>query len=269
MRLRLLRLAGISAALIALTVAFAHAQTPSGELNMAWTNCYADAGTLNKTFACNSNTGSSTLVLSFTAPSAPAVDSLTGAEAFLDLVSQSSPLPQWWSMFNQGTCRTSSLTGNTAIPGSAVVCQDAWSGLGVGGVIGYDIGVLSGDPIGDALPNINSSNIAQVAVIDCAAAVPSQSPQQIVAGTEYFLFNVKITNAGTVGTTCTGCSDPVCLSFSHLHISQPVGNGDWWVTTPGPSMSGANMVTWQGTGANCSIVPVKAKSWGALKSMYR
>ncbi|HTR97840.1 MAG TPA: hypothetical protein VMH61_08060 [Candidatus Acidoferrales bacterium] len=268
---RLLRLFGISAAMLVVSgSAWATSATPSGELNMAWTNCSVDAGTSDKAFACNTNNGSATLVLSFTAPTAPPIDSLSGAEAYVDLISASSPLSQWWSMFNSGTCRQSALTGNATIPGSAANCFDAWNAqAGVAGVAAYTIGALSNDAVAGNLPGVNSGNIAQVACIDIGAAVPPSQLQQLQGGQEYFVFNVKVAYTGTVGGACAGCSDPVCLSFSHLRISQPVGIGDWWITTPGPSQTGMN-VTWQGgAGANCSAVPTKTKTWGALKSMYR
>jgi hypothetical protein len=43
--------------------------------------------------------------------------------------------------------------------------------------------------------------------------------------------------------------------------------GDLLLDTPGPE--GANRATWQGSGADCDAVPVRARTWGLLKSLYR
>jgi len=259
--------AAISAALLVAIASGAHAASPSGELNLAWTSCAADGGVSNLAFACDVNSGAETLVLSFIAPTAPAIDSMVTAEAYVDLISQSSPLPSWW-YFNAGTCRAGALSANVTAPGGLSACADAYGGrAALWFVSAYTAGGVSGNPIAGNLPNVNPGNVAQVACIDLAAAVAADSPQRLSGGQEYFVFNVRLSNLATVGG-CAGCGDPVCLSFSHLHLGQAGSVGDWWITTPGPSQTGQN-VTWQSSGANCNAVPVRNRSWGALKALYR
>ncbi|HTR97839.1 MAG TPA: hypothetical protein VMH61_08055 [Candidatus Acidoferrales bacterium] len=215
-------------------------------LNIGWSDCVGDGGTLDKTFACNTNSGSATLVLSFTPP-AP-IPQLSGAQAFVYLATSngSAALPLWWSMFNAGTCRGNVLSANAVISDAAVNCLDTWSAeAGVAGISAY---TMNWDGPGAAL-------------IEMVASVPPNELQSLDATSEWFLFNVKITYAATVGTSCTGCSSPATLIFRELDVSQPIGVGDFRLTTAGPR----SLATWQGGFAT----PAQNKSWGMLKSLYR
>jgi hypothetical protein len=63
---------------------------------------------------------------------------------------------------------------------------------------------------------------------------------------------------------------PACLVLNSILVRRSPGavGGDSFVSTPGPG--DANRATWQGTGADCSAVPVRRQStWGAVKSLYR
>lgn len=92
---RLLMLCG---ATLALTTSVSHAA--GGTLRMAWDHCVADGGVSNKSFACDSNSGESLLVLSFTPPTG-GVTAVEGAEAFGNIwADHVANLPSWW-----GTCR--------------------------------------------------------------------------------------------------------------------------------------------------------------------
>jgi len=239
-------------ALLLMSVAVAQAE----QLNIAWTNCIGDGGTVDKTSACTSNNGTAgILVLSFTPPSG-GIPTMSGAEAFLYVATSNgaSALPKWWDMFNAGTCRQAALTGNVAISSSAANCFDGWSGAAlVGGVIGYT-------------ENYNGPGSA---MIDCAAAVPATALQNLDDASEWFLFNVKIANTASVGTACPGCLSPACILFHNLDVTQPVGVGDFHLTASGPR----TFATWQGGALGApgcpAATPTSNKSWGALKTLYR
>ena len=66
-------------------------------VNLAWDNCYGGVtppATVNRSFACNTNTGTTnTMYGSYVI--ATALDSVNGNEMILDLISASSPLPDW------------------------------------------------------------------------------------------------------------------------------------------------------------------------------
>ena len=249
-----------SAALVAILMFTATAAFAAASLNMAWTNCVGEGTPItNKTFACTATTGTNMLVCSVIAPAD--MHLFAAAELYVDLISQSTPLPAWWAMYSMSNgatqCR-SALSANFVANGANAVCLDAWSSNGVGGIAGYANPTL-------ALPTINGGNSAQYATIDLAAAVPAGSEVDLTAGAEYFLANVSFTNTKSTGTgSCAGCLDPVCLSFTRCTLYQP-GLPDSYVSTPGV----VSLVTWQGTGANCTAVPVRKATWGAIKSMYR
>jgi hypothetical protein len=235
----------------------------AGTLNMEWNNCTGEGnGAINKTFACGVTTGTNSLVCSFVAPAG--VNTFNGCEVLVDVITQTSPLPAWWAMYNpmsDGTtfCR-SALSGNVVINAAYTVCQDVWAGIGVGGIAAYANPIV-------ALPNVGSST--NRATIDFAAAIPGGNEQALTEGTEYFICNINISNTKSTGAgSCAGCSDPACLSFTRLNVTQttvPPGQADFTIATAGVN----SLVTWQGTGADCAAVPVKRATWGAIKSMYR
>jgi hypothetical protein len=37
----------------------------------------------------------------------------------------------------------------------------------------------------------------------------------------------------------------------------------------GGTTTGSDWARWQGNGADCALVPVKNKTWGEVKAMYR
>lgn len=101
-----------------------------------------------------------------------------------------------------------------------------------------------------------------------ALAVPPDSLMDLQADTEYFSFNLVIDHAKTVGAgACGGCAGSVCLLFQTINITTPVLANNIFIgnaTTPG-----SNMAHWQGTGADCNLVPVKNRTWGEVKALYR
>jgi hypothetical protein len=251
------RLLGSVALVVALSVHAGYAYA-DGSLDMAWTDCVGDATPVtNMAFSCASNTGAHTLVCSFVAPTG--ITRFAGAEVFIDLISQSTPLPAWWGFYTAGSCRQGSLAVNAGYTGSGAGCSNVWATApGAGAIAGY------GNPA-VALPTITAGNSARYATLDAAFALSPGSEVALTAGTQYFLANVTLDNVGSTGVgSCAGCADPVCISFTRVLLSQP-GQPDFYLSTPGAS----SLVTWQGTGADCSAVPVRRATWGAIKSLYR
>jgi len=241
------------AALLAFPASVARAD---GALNLAWTNCYGDGTPVsNMVFACNSNSGSHALVASIVAPTG--ATQLTGVEIFLDLVSMSAPMGNWWALFNAGSCRATSLTTDFVYGGSGPGCRTLWTAPPASG------GIFSYSSPG-FIPVLPSNVWSQHSEIDIATTMPPAAPLAMTPGSEYFIANVRIDNALTTGTgACAGCTDPVCIAFTYAILSQASGN----VLVNTSSMNSA--VTWQGTGADCGSVPVRKATWGAIKSLYR
>ena len=234
--------------LLMLAAATASAQGVS----LRWSGCVADGGVRNRSFACNTNTGSDVLVCSFELGAE--VLQASGQEVEIDLVASAATLPAWWAFKNVGTCRQLSLTMNTALPLTAVVCSDWSSGQSLGLVGAYNIGGVLGP--GSAR-------------IKIATVVPVEFLAHLVPGTEYFSCNVVINHAKTVGTgACEGCTVPLCIVFGADKITTPVAANDVLLT------GGANgFATWQGpTGPapfGCPYpVPTLRSSWGAVKALY-
>src|SRR5262245_34544831 len=193
--------------LLALTAGVA-AAAPG--VNLRWSACAGDAGAINKTFACNSNTAANNLLVGSFELGADILQS-SGQEIVVDLASAGASLPAWWGFKNAGTCRQGSLTMNTVISATAVNCADWALGAAVGGIGAYNIGERG--------PN--------TARIKLAIAVPGTSRVDLFGGQEYYSFNLIINNAKTVGTgACAGCSTPVCIVFNSIKCTTQVPAND-------------------------------------------
>lgn len=244
---KMLLLAG---AMLALTAVAALA---APGVQLSWTNCPSDAGTVNKTFACTSNSGTEPLIMSWIPETE--VPLMNGAEGFVDLYFPAgSPPPSWW-LSSCAAKSGSPVSISPTLPATANNCADAWSGNGLAALAAYNSplfiqhGVITPGPV-------NTSQI------DALCAVPAGSELDAIPGTEYFLFAIGIKRAGTTGgTACTGCNTPVTLDAQGVWVTQPA---------PAPQQEiythNANSVcTVQGGGP----VAAQSKTWGALKAMYR
>jgi hypothetical protein len=242
--------------LLALTAAVASA---APGLNLRWVACFGDAGTFNRNFACNVNTGTNQLTGSFEL----GVELLqaSGNEIVVDIATASPALPAWWAFRNVGTCRQASLTMNTTISAAAVNCIDWANGGATGGIGAYTVG--AGGP-----------NTARIVA---AAAVPPTGLVDLFPAQEYFSYNFLINNAKTVGTgLCDGCLVPACIVFNSLKITTPVAANDR--TLAGPTNgTDSHFATWQGgagvvsgRGQGCpAATPTRSTTWGQVKTLYR
>jgi hypothetical protein len=216
-------------------------------LNLAWQNCIGDGGTNNRTSACALNLGSAgTLVSSFQIDGAD-VPGISGLEILIDFVSADATMPAWWNT----ACRNF-LSANPTISGAAVNCFDWANGAAAGGLAG---GFVINDRTG------RGPNTARVLI---GYAVASNNLQTVPAGVEMFASNLLISNVNT--TTCTGCATPMCIAFVNLRAAQGINTGFLLNTA---QTAGSNTVTWQGSGADCSLTPTRNATWSSVKSLYR
>ena len=242
--------------LLALTATVAAAGPGVG---LHWNACIGDGGLVNKNFACNTNTGTNTLVGTFElGDNLPGV---VGTEIVIDLASADPTLPAWWAFKNVGTCRATSLVMNATISPIAAICADWASGAAAGGIGAYNIGARG----------------ANTARIVAALAVAADAAADLGPGQEYFSFNLLINNLKSVGTgSCAGCNNPVCIVFNSINVVPPapaVG-----VKLTGPSNgTDSHFATWQG-GAGVVVgaligcpaaTPTTNKTWGQVKTLYR
>ena len=248
-----------SALLLALVLLATTAQAGQG-VNLRWDRCLGDAGVFNKSFACNTNSGSEVLVCSFELGEDMA--DVSGQEIVITLVTGGATLPAWWAFKNAGTCRQFALSMNTAVSPAAVNCTDWAEGGGVGGIGAYNIGVRGP----------NSARLLAV------SAVPPEALKSLTAGTEYFSMNFPITHIKTVGTgACDGCTVGACIVFNAVNITTPVlannrtlnyatnGTDSFFATWQGGTIS-----DYLGVHLPCPYpLPTKRSTWGALRALYR
>jgi hypothetical protein len=189
---------------------------------------------------------------------------VSGLEIVVDVATASASLPAWWAFKNVGTCRQASLGMGSALSANAANCADWSNGAPAGGLAAYNIG--SAGP-----------NTARI-IGGIAEALPLS---QLVAGQEYFGFNISINNAKTVGTgSCAGCSVPACIILNSILcatppvVGQPSRDTKVFGATNGTD---SNFATWQGGGGvsvggttGCpQAVPTHNTTWSSVKSLYR
>jgi len=252
----------------------AAAVSPPG-VNLRWDQCYGDGGVSNKTFACDTNTGSERIVASFEL--AAPMPTVSGTEFIIDIGTASPTMPTWWQFRSAGSCRQASLQLSLIPPPGAASCVDWASGTASGGIGAYNVG-------------LHGPNAARMIG---AIAVPPSGLVALDPGIEYLLGSFTINHAKTVGPgACTGCDAPVCIFLSRVMVTTPVLANNTQLNY-GANYSGSQYVTWQnGYPTNVAVVcdtPIlfcnlkyvsftcvpysttqaRGSTWGAVKSLYR
>jgi hypothetical protein len=239
---------GITCALLVVSARLALA-LPGG-LNLGWDDCGGLPASLNKAFACDTNTGTQTLVGSYILPACCPL-SVVANEINMEIQSAGPTLPAWWTM-RSGGCRSSSLTGNFDFTIGPFTCYDYWLGGASGGA--------AMDP--PTIPNR--------ARINLIAAYPNGSPliRPVPVNTEVYTFKCIIDNQKTIGVgSCAGCATGVCIVLNSIKVVAP-GGGSNYKRITWPAVR--SHVSWQGGSApDCFIVtPARNATWGSIKSLY-
>jgi hypothetical protein len=250
------RVLPISCVMLALTASAALA----GWLNLNWgPECASDGVVGYKTFACDTNDGSSVMVVSF-APSAShehllGVDAVIDGQVFFDPV-----ISDWWQFKNVGACRVAALSTNTTISANAVNCRDPWGGQASSAITYY------GDPlwVGTPTPPVQGHR----ARIKVSCSVPEGTASAVEAELEYFVFNVVVDHTRTVGAaSCTGCLRPMCWMLNSIMVEYMDGGVLNQETAATPSVN--FVITWQSSTDYACYVSTLNKTWGQIKSLYR
>ena len=231
-------------------------------LNLAWDHCLPDGGVNVKKFACTSNAGVSEVVGSFIP--AQVHPRFVGIEVQVEVQSESTALPDWWQVFNSGSCRESSISAAmdfTRRPQGG--CSDPFGTTAFGGIGAY---VTANKPRPDYQPRPNSARLMMAAAI--------MGTSTLSAGTEYYCVWLTIDHESSASGACSGCSSPVCLTLSQvtLYDDTPIdpngGQSQPPVYERITTVAQNNLIGWQDTGPACQS-NVKNKTWGQLKSLYR
>lgn len=237
-------------ALLALTAATASA---APAINLAWTDCIdGPTATLNKAFACNVNTGSDVMFVSFVAPGG--IDQFISVEIYGEAQAQAAATPAWWQLKGTTACRNNQLSLNGDFSENSACDASNWGGVATGG-----IGAVSNDT-----PTPGHQMWNGVVAVTPSSATP------LVADVHYYGVKISLSHQKTVGTgACAGCTTPVCFRLARLKVVQPSGapGGNVDITTVGTRAH----VTYQGASeATCiGATPTRNSTWGAVKNLYR
>jgi hypothetical protein len=250
----------------ALSLGLAPRATAAEGVNLAWNHCLGEGtGVQNVTFACDTNSGSNVMTGSFVLGAG--FTETIGLEIVLQLASSSANLPTWWSFRNAGTCRQGSMTADLTADPLDVACEDWSLGQAAGGFASWCT------IAGECSDHPTSPNVARLKV---ASAVAVVNKRDLVAGTEYFAFHLKLDHAETVGAgSCAGCETPVCIVLNSIMVVARDNIAARTLATP--TVPGSNFITWQGGGApvagglpGCPAATATHRSaWGAVKELYR
>jgi hypothetical protein len=242
----------IAGALLALMAPMASA---AGSIGLAWNNCVGAGGLSDDNFACNTNTGIPHQLIASFVP-VQTVGAFNGQAGVVDVQVAAATLDKWWELGpTVGTfCRNGLAAADFAFLAGPFGCADPWVGQASGGA--------DFSPVG--------SNRLRIRTV-CAIAVPESLYAVDVDDNpiEYLVFRVTITNTKTTGTgACAGCTDPACIVFNSVKLTQPAGFGDFTIT------SGAQQhVTWKHGvigGLGCpAATPTQRSTWGSVKALYR
>lgn len=247
----------LATAVSLLALAASCAQASPG-VNLAWNHCLGEGtGVQNLAFACNTNSGTTSLVGSCVLSGN--YTEVTGFYAELRVVAASARLPDWWR-FRIGGCRPTAMSAYLYPDAEGATCADWSAQQAYGGYAYCSFDTYCPDP-----PNLARLTVASTVVAASAAT--------LLAGREYFAFLLEINHVKTVGGgSCAGCDVPVCIVLDSIEWDKADGSHPEKLMSP--TVAGSNVVTWQGgrgTGgvAPCpAVVGTRPSTWGALKALY-
>lgn len=213
-------------------------------LNLGWANCNS-ATNADRTFACDDNATTLALIGSFRLSGD--VPDFLGVGAFVDFAIAGGAVPPWWQ-FGPGDCGEGRL-GPVSV-GTISGCVSPWAGAGAQG------GGATLTSTGPGSFRVEIGWLRDTAV-------------GLAANTLYSAFRLQLGTAGSVDEgqgACPGCATPACIVLARINtITVGPGNSEV-VTLP----DARNWVTWQGGTGDCpGATPSRAKTWGAIKALYR
>ena len=229
-------LADSACAALLLAAATSHA----AGVDLSWDMCYVDGPPVfTKAFACDRNTGSDAVVVSFVPARSFASAGLI--EFQLDMQTRSGvTLPVWWDFANSTSCRRNQLVLDGTAPAPVLACRPTYA---------TNAPAFIFTRLDFRLP---TSDHLVVVASAAASGVP------MVAGQEYFACRVQLNHSASVGAgACGGCDEPVAIVLTALRVGNSL-NPDI-LTAPAHS----NVVYWQ-------TVPTATRNatWSAVKALY-
>lgn len=224
----------------------------AAELWLTWGECAAGGGTSLALPSCSNTLATATLVPTFQVD-AP-IDSVVAMEIVVDVVTDGASLPDWWR-FEPGGCNSGGLVANVDFSAQGA-CTDPWSGAGLAMAQAW----WPGQPRGGA-------NQARLVV---TSAIPAVGMATLLAGTPYYGANIRFSlQRGSGPAACAGCAGGACLVLNSIQLIRLPGSSPETVDLYPSGGATSGWAAWQNLQAPCSAVPVRNRTWGALKSLYR
>ena len=229
----------------------APARAQYGSVRLAWNDC-GSAGTSARAFACNTNTGSDVLHVSFQPGNA--TDAVYRFDTVVVIGYESfAAIPDWWSFVPVTGCRRGSLLASADFTASSGACADPWMGQAFTSLSVTTAYLMEG--------SYRRHYLRVSATLPTAAAVP------LDPATEYYGVRLTLNHQKTVGAgACGGCAQSVCLALDPYGSRTYADPANPVQTSLYPSFGYS--VVWNGEGSCDRLVPVKNRTWGALKSLY-
>jgi len=223
----------------------------ASEVHLRWDNCAGEGGVQNREFACDTNVGTSVLVISAVLDADLA--EVTGIELGIELAAYRQgdvrAFPAWWRFKGADACRSTSLgIGPQDTPG----CPDAFPS----DVQPNSFIVDQRYWFGDLLYEYSTVRAIRA----------TRSPVYLLAGWEYGVARWTIRHEQTVGSSaCGGCEGMVSIGVSSLLISTTGNAGNLQMT-----LSPWELACWRPQGT-CQryVVPTRHSTWSTVKALYR
>lgn len=234
-------------------------------MNLRWDACFADGGTVNKAFACDTQFGADALVLSFVPPTV--MDSVNAIEFTLDIVGYHSA--SWWQFSPGSVCRPGTI-GITVDPTRfPSMCSTAFvEGCAPSFLAFEDLSTISA-----GRHRIRGRVLREIS--------PPYSTMH-GGGSELLLAVLYVSHANPRG--CDDCRSPACIGLTQLKLVGPTAARTTYLH--GEVVPGGSTVTWQSGVASSALepgptpattyrtilcsaaVPARNHTWGSIKSLY-
>lgn len=182
----------------------------------------------------------------------------TAIDCFIDLQVDAPALTPFWTFQTaiSAGCNTQMAISDVRPASSACSATNPW---GTGGG--------SGDNAIGYVPGQGGANRGRFVTTSFRNATPLTT---VTGGVSYYAWHIILASDAEAVDGCTGCSTPVAIVWNQANVSSATAQNAseavvTVITNPGIV---SNCATGSGGGA-CGATPVKNKTWGALKSLYR
>jgi hypothetical protein len=252
------------------------AAQPAATLKFSWDHCSGEGQVSDRTFACNTNSGSDFIYASMVIDDGNARAGVAIIEGKVDVTTTAATLPAWWQV-TTGSCRANAVTAGAGPFTTGPSCVAWYASPGPD----PPVGIFNAAPGVDGIKTLSLTSVS---------ALPPGSEATLPAGQELLLFTIRISHAKSTGTgSCVGCQLPTCIGFGAVRLIYAPGtlpdetivggpgSAVTWQSafvagyTPVPAhVDGGQSIPYHGNLA-CTFgaVPARGRTWGLIKSFYR